>query len=192
MGTRNREMFSDHRLRFVTTTCHEWIHLFNDEKDFKILADSLQFVNNKYKAEILAYVFMPNHIHLIVMFENGESLSPYMHDFKRFTSVAIRKKLDSEGNHNLLEKIKVVSKEQKFKVWQDRFDDLYIVDIKAMQVKMNYIHENPVRRGLAKTNCGYKYSSAGYYEKEEQGFMPVTHFLEAMGDANHYFFGRVF
>ena len=114
MGTRNREMFVDHRLRFITTTCHQWIHLFNDESDFKILADSLQFVNNKHKADILAYVFMPNHIHLIVLFDNGESLSDYMHDFKRFTSVAIRKKIGNDGNPELLEKIKVESKEQKF------------------------------------------------------------------------------
>ena len=192
MGTRNREKFGDHRLRFITTTCHEWLHLFNEESDFSILAASLQFVNDKHKAEILAYVFMPNHIHLIVLFENGESISPYMHDFKRFTSVAIRKKMDLEGRHELLEKIKVDSKEQKFKVWQDRFDDLYIRDIKALQIKMNYMHENPVRRGLAEANSDYKYSSAGYYEKEEQGFMPVTHYLEAMGYANHYYYGRVF
>jgi len=42
-----------------------------------------------------------------------------MHDFKRFTSVAIRKKIDAEGRHDILEKIKVDSKEQKFKVLMD-------------------------------------------------------------------------
>jgi len=57
---------------------------------------------------------------------------------------------------------------------------------------MKYIHENPVRRQLAKSCSEYRYASACFYEKQEQGFMPVTHYLDAMGYANHYYYGRVF
>ena len=126
MGTRNRSELEKYPLRFVTTTCKDWLHLLRSNVIMQIVADSLNFLNARYKVEIVAYVFMPNHIHLLMFLENGKDLSAYMRDFKKFTSVAIRKQLEKKNQHELVEKLRFEKGKQKLKVWQDRFDDFYI------------------------------------------------------------------
>ncbi|HRO43059.1 MAG TPA: transposase [Flavipsychrobacter sp.] len=52
-----------------------------------IVVGSLNFCAEKYKADILGYVFMPNHLHLIIYFREDNHLSDLMRDFKKLTSV---------------------------------------------------------------------------------------------------------
>jgi len=49
------------------------------------------------------------------------------------------------GDIDLLEKLRVPEKKQVFKVWQDRFDDVYLVNKKLLETKLDYIHMNPLR-----------------------------------------------
>ena len=63
MGTRLRYLYNDYNCFFVTTTFFEWLELLINEKYFKILDESINFVCKKYKADIIAYVWMKNHIH---------------------------------------------------------------------------------------------------------------------------------
>lgn len=50
-----------------------------------------------------------------------------------------------------------------FKLWMDRFDDVVLYTRELMRVKVNYIHENPVRAGLVERAEDWKYSSARNY-----------------------------
>lgn len=180
MGTRHRTSLTEHRLRFITTTCNQWLPLFINEICYRILADSINFVNQKYRVQAVAYVFMPNHIHLILLFEDGEVISAYMRDFKKFTAGEIRREIEKKGRHDLLEKIKYKTRKQLYKVWQDRFDDFYILNNKTLLTKMNYIHENPVRKGLCESIGDYRYSSARFYFKDEETGVKMFHFAELM------------
>ena len=45
-------------------------------------------------------------------------------------------------------------------IWASRFDDVAIFSESQFRVKLDYIHNNPVKAGLAKTPEGYPYSSA--------------------------------
>ena len=180
MGTRHRDSFAGHRLRFITTTCNDWLPLFINEVCYRILSDSLNFVNEKYRVHTLAYVFMPNHIHLILLFEDGEVISSYMRDFKKFTSGEIRREIERQGRVDLLQKIKYKTKTQLYKVWQDRFDDFYLLNEKIFLIKMNYIHQNPVRKGLCETVSDYRYSSGRFYFKEEETDVKMVHYSKLM------------
>ena len=86
MPAHETSTIEEHRLRFITTTCNSWLPLFINETCYRILSDSLNFVNEKYAVHSIAYVFMPNHIHLILLVEDGEIIPAYMRDFKKFTS----------------------------------------------------------------------------------------------------------
>jgi putative transposase len=89
MGLRNRSQLKHKRCFFVTTTCNQWLHIFDSPPFFELISDSLNFVADKYNAEILGYVIMreaapPNHLHLIVIFNDEENqLSNLMRDFNR-------------------------------------------------------------------------------------------------------------
>jgi len=47
-----------------------------------IVIESINFVNKKYETDILGYVIMPNHIHLIIYFKQKNELSNWMRDMK--------------------------------------------------------------------------------------------------------------
>ncbi|MEN8248324.1 MAG: transposase [Bacteroidota bacterium] len=163
MGLRGRTEFKDGSCFFVTTTCYGFKHLFLDERYYNVLKESLLFLNEKCKAELLAYVFMPNHIHLVINFIEENHLSAYMRDFKKYTAYRIRKLFELDGQKGLLKAIEFERGKQKYKVWQDRFDDVVIETEDVLTTKIEYIHFNPVKAKLVTNPENYEYSSAGYY-----------------------------
>lgn len=122
---------------------------------------------------------MPNHIHLIVYFPDGSKRADFMRDFKKYTSTQIRKEIEAV-NTKYFEQIRYEKGKQLFKIWQDRFDELYLVSRKLLEEKLNYIHLNPLQEhwSLVKEPKDYEYSSAGYYETGEQRVIFVSHYLD--------------
>ena len=180
MGLRGRNLFLDQQCFFVTTTCYKWYHLLEMEACKLTLSESINFLNTKYDVATLGYVIMPNHLHLILYFKKGNQLSNWMRDLKKFTSVRIRQKIEKSGNVDLLEKLRVPEKEQVFKVWQDRFDDVYLADQKLLETKLEYIHTNPLQQhwNLVTKPEDWLYSSAMFYELGKQPLVIVTDYRE--------------
>lgn len=178
MGLRKRSLLTDERCFFVTTTCYKWLKLLESEEAKNIISNSISFLNSKYKADILGYVIMPNHLHFIIYFREKNDLSNYMRDFKKFTSVQLRKLL--EFKQAPLDPIRYEIRQQKFKIWQDRFDDLYIKTKETLYTKLNYIHNNPLQphRQLVPTPEEYPYSSAAFYTNGNIGSTHVTSLVE--------------
>ena len=165
MGLRNRNLFKEKQCFFVTTSCHQGLHLFNSDSRKLIITQSLQFISEKYKIAILGCVIMPNHIHMIFWFKGGNVISDAMRDFKKFTSTVIRKDFEAKDEKELLNRIKVNDK-QIFRIWQERFDEVWIEDITLLEVKLNYIHLNPLQGhwNLEIIPENYTFSSAAFYQ----------------------------
>ncbi len=144
------------------------------------LEESLSFVNGKYNASILGYVIMPNHIHLIVFFEEDNHLSAYMRDFKKYTSTRIRQRLGLIAGEVALDEIRVNQPGRAFQVWEDRFDDVYLEDKKLLEVKLDYIHSNPLQAhwNLVTYPEDYPYSSSKFYETGVQNGLNVRDYRE--------------
>ena len=75
-----------HQIFFITCTVQKWYYIFDRHNRFQILADSIIFCQQKKGLEVFAYVFMLNHIHLLV---RAPDMSRVLCDFKKFTSRAI-------------------------------------------------------------------------------------------------------
>lgn len=118
---------------------------------------------------------MPNHIHLILFYNDKPEVSGFMRDFKKYTSVKIRQLLQCEEQNGIVEKLKYEKAGQKYKVWQDRFDAVIIRHKNVLITKMKYIHNNPVKNGLVEKAEDWNYSSAGFYVAEKEMYLPVTH-----------------
>lgn len=69
---------------FVTTTYKDWRKLGDVEGFYEALSKTLSFYLNIYDAKLIGYVFMPDHIHLLLTIE-GKNLSNFMRDFKKYT-----------------------------------------------------------------------------------------------------------
>ncbi|HCW09289.1 MAG TPA: hypothetical protein DGG95_18185 [Cytophagales bacterium] len=180
MALRGRTHFLDEECFFVTTTCHQWHHLLVAESCKQIVNDSINFLNKKYESAVLGYVIMPNHIHLIIYFKKTNQLSNWMRDLKKFTSVMIGNEIEKSGDIGLLEKLRVPEMKQVFKVWQDRFDDVYLTSKKVLEVKLEYIHTNPLQEhwNLTSSPEQWPHSSAMFYEKEIQPRVVITDYRE--------------
>ena len=175
MGLRNRWNYSGYPY-FVTTTAVEWINVFKGKEYFDILCESLIFCKDKFRCKMLAYCLMNNHVHLVVWLNQKAAISDFMRDFKKYTSVQIRKVLEQQGEAELLNMLRINAqsvKGQVFKLWQSRFDDLVLTKHETIKTKINYIHKNPVRKGLVLRPEEWFYSSARDYLSVGASAIPV-------------------
>ncbi|MBL4578308.1 MAG: transposase [Flavobacteriales bacterium] len=176
MGLRDRTRLKDYHCFFVTTTCYKWYDLLEDDTCISLVYESFLFLNQKYDTSIVAFVLMPNHIHLILYFNGENYLSEYMRDFKKYTSVQIRRILENKHGSEEIEKLRYDLREQKFKVWMDRFDDVVIKSTRVLLIKLNYIHMSPVNKGWVSRPAEYPDSSAGYYDRGAKPRVPILDF----------------
>ncbi len=103
---------------------------------------------------------MPNHFHLLITPGAKLSLERALQFIKGGFSFRAKKELGFTGE-----------------VWQKSFYDRRVRDWAEFQRFRNYIHENPVRRGLVSIAAEYPYSSANpKFEVDEvpQRLKPLT------------------
>lgn len=173
--TRTRYQFlpGDSSPYFLTATTVNWLPLFSNQEIAAILLNSLGFLISEKRIVLYAYIIMENHIHIIA---SAENLTKEISNFKSFTA---RKSIDYYQNqHNLdiLEQLALHKLEHKndrqFQFWQEGVHPQQIQDEKMMQQKIDYIHQNPVRRGYIDLPEHWRYSSARDYEGQ-RGLLPV-------------------
>lgn len=150
-------------------------------------------IKSKYNCDIVAFVIMPNHIHVLLYFnDNKFNLNKIISNGKRFMAYEIIKKLKEMKKKKILNYLaKQVSeaeikKGQLHKVFKNSFDAKAIFSDKFLFQKLNYIHLNPVsgKWKLAKYFTDYIYSSASFYEENKVGLYEPKHYclLRVSGD----------
>lgn len=55
MGLRGRTLYPEADCFFVTTTCYKWYHLLAMDSCKRIVAASINFLNDKYVSSLLGY-----------------------------------------------------------------------------------------------------------------------------------------
>jgi putative transposase len=120
------------------------------------MADSLTLCAHRDEARIAAYVLMPSHLHLL-MFIQGNRLSGFMRDFKKYVAMKVVKELSMEQGG----------------IWMPRYDRAAITSERIFRIKLNYIHQNPVRAGLVSEARDWRWSSAADYFCDRPGPVPV-------------------
>lgn len=62
----------------------------------------------------------------------------------------------------------------EFRLWKPRFDELTLTSEDQFRVKLNYVHENPVRAGLVSRPEEWSLSSASEWSTGVPGILPVS------------------
>jgi putative transposase len=57
--------------------------------------------------------------------------------------------------------------------WQARFYDFNVYSAKKIREKLEYMHANPVKRGLVENPAEWVWSSYLDYEKGQKGLVPI-------------------
>jgi len=150
---------------YLTLTVERWYYLFDRFNRWQLLADSLRYCQEHKALSLNGYVFMLNHLHRIV---TSPDVSGFLRDFKRFTSKNIRENIETHEPQVL--KL-FVDGEGQYRFWMDTNAPKKIENRDFYLQKLNYIHENPVRKGYVRQPEYWLWSSANPTSPLSVGFL---------------------
>ena len=167
-------------LYFLTFTVVDWMDVFTRLAHRQLLVDSLNYCIRNKGLIVYAWVVMSNHIHMVAYAEEGKKMGDLIRDFKRHTSNAVRKSIETGPESRrewLLDRMAFTARKTKrtdnYKLWQDGSHAMDIFSMDFLQQKIDYIHNNPVRNGLVDLPEHYRFSSARDYYTEENGLVAI-------------------
>jgi len=148
--------------RYLTFSCRHRLPLFQNGAIKTAFIDHLDQTRDRTKFRLLAWVIMPEHVHLLLWPKLPEHpISGVTWRLKRdFSRHVIQRWRELEAP--ILTKLTDADGRTRF--WQPGGGyDRNIVTDDELHEKINYIHVNPVRRGLANSPTDYPWSSARWY-----------------------------
>ncbi len=141
--------------RFVTFSCHRRQAYLTIPEAAELLSRHLSLARTKYRFKLLAYVFMPEHVHLVLLPPDGMKLGLVIREIK---SKMARDYFAS--GHGELATGRVF--------WMKRCYDHNCRTQSTIMEKINYCHLNPVRRCLVSMPEDWRWSSYRWYLGERR------------------------
>lgn len=173
MGRSRYKIYDTSFPYFLTMTVVDWLPIFANQEVADIILNSLQYLQEEKKAKLYAYVIMKNHLHCVVQ---SDDLKKVIQSFKSYTARAIIDYFTERQNVDILRKLKQnklsFKTKSEYQVWQEGSHPEEITTDAMMQQKIEYIHNNPVRKGYVEEASDWQYSSAQNYEGK-QGLLNV-------------------
>jgi len=156
------------QLYYITVVAYNRLHIFTRPSFVVPLLDSLNFYRYRQAFKLLGYVVMPDHLHLVIWPFGNSTVSDIMRDYKEFTAKRIIRQAEVEGLTDWVAAFRQAGEEtgrSNSKVWQDSYWDENVYTEHFLRQKLNYMHNNPVRAGLAgAVRTGGAHSSFGIDE----------------------------
>ncbi len=151
-SNRIKKEFSE-GIYFLTLTIKRWYYIFDRQDRWEIILDSLKYCQENKGLKIYNYVFMLNHIHLIIGCDDTIS---FIRDFKKYTSKELKKNI-IETEPNIL---KLFVDKGVYNFWQPKNYPERIESEYFYLEKANYVEQNPVRKKYVINTEDWVYSSA--------------------------------
>ena len=164
----------------LTFSCYKRKPLLTHDDWRRRLSRHIDTACQQYSFELVAFVYMPNHLHLLVYPVNSDpDMGSFLSTLKRPFSSEV-KELLMKNESKLVEQLTVRERPGKmaFRFWQEGAGyDRNIFSTEVLQASIDYIHNNPVRRGLVDRCVDWKWSSARYYllQPPKQQFPKLPH-----------------
>lgn len=173
------------QLHELTFSCSQRLPLLTNDDWRERLAQCINAANQDAGVELVAFVFMPEHVHLLIRpTASNPSLGRYLARIKQPFSKQIGEALKDHSS-SLLHALTVRERPGKscFRFWQEGPGfDRNLFSPKTISSSIDYIHSNPVKRGLCQRAIDWKWSSARFYLTEppsQYTGLPFVHGLPA-------------
>jgi putative transposase len=162
--------------RELTFSCYQRLPLLTNDTWRQMLAESIDRAVARYRFGLAAFVFMPEHVHLLVFpYPQASKIDRLLFAIKRPFSFRI-KLLLTASKSPLLEKLTIRQRpsELTFRYWQEGPGyDRNLYEPKSVLSAIDYIHQNPVRRGLCQSAIEWRWSSARYFQNPSAAIDPA-------------------
>jgi REP element-mobilizing transposase RayT len=141
-----------------------WLPVFTRPEAVQIVLDSWRFLIAEKGMKLFGYVILENHLHFIA---SAPELANAVKSFKMYTARKIVDLLQANGADVLLKQMKSMKRPHKmdseFQVWDEGSHPKKISNDEMMLQKLEYSHNNPVKRGYVDEPTHWRYSSARNY-----------------------------
>lgn len=165
MGRSRYKVYEPTHPHFITCTILHWIPIFTNQESVQIVLDSLKYLQTNHNLKLFAYVILENHLHLVA---SSDDMTKDIARFKSYTAREIINLLKTKNVTTILEQLEFYKKAHKvdreFQLWQEGMQPKLIQSEKMMLEKIEYIHNNPIKRGYVDEASHWRYSSARDYE----------------------------
>jgi len=138
---------------FITFSCYDRKPYLNTPHARDILLGSLESTRKKYNFQVLGYVIMPEHVHLLISESREKPLATAIQALKLSVS-----------------KLSITHP-----FWLTRYYDFNVFTHNKLIEKLQYMHMNPVARGLVSTREDWPHSSYRHYSLNESSPVQITH-----------------
>jgi putative transposase len=162
---------------YITVTCFRWISLLEDDYYKDIIIESLRHLTRQNRIHVYAFVIMRNHLHMIWQMLGDHQRKDVQRDFLKFTAQQILMHLRYRKNPLINDLLKNIA-DRKYQVWERNSLSVPLYTNSFFIQKFGYIHANPVRAGLVRHPADYRYSSAGFYDREVKEFDFLVHYVQ--------------
>jgi putative transposase len=153
----------------LTFSCYDRMQLLTNDSWREKLSRSIDRAMDRHAFSLVAFVYMPEHVHLLVYpREPSSEVENLLYAIKRPYSFGIKQIL-IKTKSRLLTRLTVQERPGKmvFRFWQEGPGyDRNLTSPEAIVSSIDYIHMNPVRRKLANEPVEWRWSSCGYYATE--------------------------
>jgi putative transposase len=182
---RNKKYNTEGHAHFLTCSCYQRMPLLTNDAWRVWLAEAIRDACDKHAVAVWAYVFMPEHIHLLLKPRRAfYDIAKYEHDFKLACSRRVISFL-AKSRSPLLDKLRISEpgERARYRFWQrGGGHDLNVWSMKKAVEKAEYCHWNPIKRRLVKSPAQWRFSSFRWLvlnQKENQP-MQVDDWDEAL------------
>ncbi len=136
---------------FITQVVQDRKPVFRDAEQVAHLRAIFHLAKEKYPFQMLAYVFLPDHFHILIKPAAGVTHSQIMHSVKPNFTRTYKHTLHLDGT--------------TLQFWQRRYWDHVIRNEDDLERHLDYIHYNPVRHGYVARPEAWADSSFCYWQQ---------------------------
>jgi putative transposase len=161
--------------RELTFSCYRRLPFLSRAMTQEWFAEALQQARQKFGFQIWAYVLMPEHVHLLVYpGENARRMSDFLRALKEPVARKAIAHLKATAPQ-WLDRLRVREGTRiRHRFWQPGGGyDRNIISASALRAAIDYLHANPVRRGLVARAEDWKWSSASWYAGDQSAWVEM-------------------
>ncbi len=149
--------------RFLTFSCYRRLPLLGDARTRDAFVEHMESQRVRLGFRVIAWVVMPEHVHLIVLPTDGV-IGPVLRGVKQGFG---RDMISRWRGRDALVLERLIDPRGAVRFWQRGGGyDRNVRDLEELREKIVYIHRNPVRRGLVQREEEWAWSSARDYRGE--------------------------
>src|SRR5580693_6101661 len=157
-------------LHFITFTCYRRLPLLRSIRARNAFVQVLGETRDRYGFSLVGYVVMPEHIHLLIGEPARGTPSTVLQVLKQRVSRQLRGNRRTPAEQL---KLRFAADHALPRFWQLRFHDFNVWSHKKRIEKLQYMHLNPVKRGLVLHPKDWPWSSFSFYSKRQPGLVPI-------------------